>query len=83
MSVSCKILFLFVNILYGQIHQSTHQVQSQYYNTALAPPADKVSIRTGLDVLLDNEIELIIGKKKSTRFKKKISNFAAEMINYM
>ena len=63
MSFSCKILFLFVNILYGQIHQSTHQVQSQYYNTALAPPADKVSIRTGLDVLLDNEIELIIGKK--------------------
>ena len=57
-----KILFLLVNILFAQTHQSTHQIQSKYYNTIASPPVDKIPVRTGLDILLDNKIDLITGK---------------------
>ena len=57
-----KILFLLVNILFAQTHQSTHQIQSKYYNTIASPPVDKIPVRTGLDILLDSKIDLITGK---------------------
>jgi uncharacterized protein YbbC (DUF1343 family) len=57
-----KILFLLVNILFAQTHQSTHQIQSKYYNTISSPPVDKIPVRTGLDILLDSKIDLITGK---------------------
>ena len=57
-----KILFLLVNILFAQTHQSTHQIQSKYYNTISSPPVDKIPVRTGLDILLDSKIDLIAGK---------------------
>ena len=57
-----KILFLLVNILFAQTHQSTHQIQSKYYNTIASPPVDKMPVRTGLDILLDSKIDLITGK---------------------
>ena len=57
-----KILFLLVNILFAQTHHSIHQIQSKYYNTIASPPVDKMPVRTGLDILLDSKIDLIIGK---------------------
>ena len=57
-----KILFLLVNILFAQTDQSTHQIQSKYYNTIASPPVDKIPVRTGLDILLDSKIDLITGK---------------------
>ena len=57
-----KILFLLVNILFAQTDQSTHQIQSKYYNTIASPPVDKMPVRTGLDILLDSKIDLITGK---------------------
>ncbi|MEE3196414.1 MAG: DUF1343 domain-containing protein [Candidatus Neomarinimicrobiota bacterium] len=57
-----KILFLFVNILFAQTNQSTHQIQSRYYSSISTPPVDKVHIYTGLDILLDKKKNLITSK---------------------
>ena len=56
-------LFIFnLVILSAQLTQSIHQIQSEYYKTVPTPPVDKVSVLTGLDVLLEKKIDLITGK---------------------
>jgi uncharacterized protein YbbC (DUF1343 family) len=58
-------VFLFIlnlAILSAQSTRSIHQIQSKYYKTVPNSPADKVSVLTGLDVLLEKKIDLITGK---------------------
>ena len=58
-------VFLFIlnlAILSSQSTRSIHQIQSEYYKTVPTPPVDKVSVLTGLDVLLEKKIDLITGK---------------------
>ena len=49
-------------ILSAQTSQSIHQIQSEYYKTIPTPPVDRVTVLTGLDVLLEKKIDLITGK---------------------
>ena len=58
-------VFLFIlnlAILSSQSTRSIHQIQSEYYKTVPTPPVDKVSVLTGLDVMLEKKIDLITGK---------------------
>ena len=58
-------VFLFIlnlAILSAQSTRSIHQIQSEYYKTVPTPSVDKVSVLTGLDVLLEKKIDLITGK---------------------
>ena len=55
-------IVLISNLLFAQIHESIHQIQSKYYSSISSPPVDKVHIKTGLDILLDKKRNLIIGK---------------------
>ena len=56
------LLVLTITFLSAQTRQSTHQVQAEYYKTITTPPSDKVTVLTGLDVLLEKKIALITGK---------------------
>ena len=56
------LLVLTITSLSAQMRQSTHQIQSEYYKTITTSPADKVTVLTGLDVLLEKKIALIKGK---------------------
>jgi len=56
------LLVLTISFLSAQTRQSTHQVQAEYYKTITTPPSDKVTVLTGLDVLLEKKITLITGK---------------------
>ena len=56
------LLVLAITFLSAQTRQSTHQVQAEYYKTITTPPSDKVTVLTGLDVLLEKKIALITGK---------------------
>ena len=56
------LLVLTITFLSAQTRQSTHQVQAEYYKTITTPPLDKVTVLTGLDVLLEKKITLITGK---------------------
>ena len=56
------LLVLTISFLSAQTRQSTHQVQAEYYKTITTPPSDKVTVLTGLDVLLEKKIALITGK---------------------
>jgi len=49
-------------ILSAQTSQSIHQIQFEYYKTIPTPPVDRVTVLTGLDVLLEKKIGLITGK---------------------
>ena len=58
-----KLFFLLtITFISAQTRQSTHQIQSEYYKTILNPPVDRVTVLTGLDVLLEKKIDLINGK---------------------
>ena len=56
------LLVLTIAFLSAQSRQSTHQIQAEYYKTITTPPVDKVTVLTGLDVLLEKKIDLITGK---------------------
>ena len=56
------LLVLTITFLSAQTRQSTHQVQAEYYKTITTPPSEKVTVLTGLDVLLEKKIALITGK---------------------
>ena len=56
------LLVLTITFLSAQTRQSTHQIQAEYYKTIMTPPVDKVTVLTGLDVLLEKKIDLITGK---------------------
>jgi len=56
------LLVLTITFLSAQTRQSTHQVQAEYYKTITTHPSDKVTVLTGLDVLLEKKIALITGK---------------------
>jgi len=56
------LLVLTISFLSAQTRQSTHQVQAEYYKIITTPPSDKVTVLTGLDVLLEKKIALITGK---------------------
>ena len=56
------LLVLTITFLSAQTRQSTHQIQAEYYKTITTPPVDKVTVLTGLDVLLEKKIDLITGK---------------------
>ena len=59
----CKLFFLLtITFISAQTRQSTHQIQSEYYKTIMTPPVDRVTVLTGLDVLLEKKIDLINGK---------------------
>jgi len=59
----CKLfLLLTITFISAQTRQSTHQIQSEYYKTIMTPPVDRVTVLTGLDVLLEKKIDLITGK---------------------
>ena len=55
-------LVLTITFLSAQTRQSTHQIQAEYYKTITTPPVDKVTVLTGLDVLLEKKLDLITGK---------------------
>jgi len=55
-------LVLTITFLSAQTRQSTHQIQAEYYKTITTPPVNKVTVLTGLDVLLEKKIDLITGK---------------------
>ena len=58
-----KLFFLLtIAFISAQTRQSTHQIQSEYYKTIMNPPVDRVTVLTGLDVLLEKRIDLITGK---------------------
>ena len=58
-----KLFFLLtITFISAQTRKSTHQVQSEYYKTIMTPPVDRVTVLTGLDVLLEKKIDLITGK---------------------
>ena len=58
-----KLFFLLtITFISAQTRQSTHQIQSEYYKTIMTQPVDRVTVLTGLDVLLEKKIELITGK---------------------
>ena len=58
-----KLFFLLtITFISAQTRQSTHQIQSEYYKTIMTPPVDRVTVLTGLDVLLEKKIDLITGK---------------------
>ena len=58
-----KLFFLLtITFISAQTRQSTHQIQSEYYKTIMNPPVDRVTVLTGLDVLLEKKIDLITGK---------------------
>ena len=46
-------------ILSAQTSQSIHQIQSEYYKTIPTPPVDRVTVLTGLDVLLEKYFSLV------------------------
>ena len=56
------LLVLTITFLSAQTRQSTHQIQAEYYKTITTPPVNKVTVLTGLDVLLEKKIDLITGK---------------------
>ncbi len=56
------LLVLTITFLSAQTRQSTHQIQAEYYKTITTPPVDKVTVLTGLDVLLEKKLDLITGK---------------------
>ena len=56
------LLVLSINLLSAQTWQSSHQIQAEYYKNITTPPVDKVTVLTGLDVLLEKKIDLITGK---------------------
>jgi len=65
MRITRPIILVFVAMSlfsFGQERRSIHQIQSEYYKTILTPPADKVTVLTGLDVLLEKKIDLITDK---------------------
>ena len=55
-------LVLIITFLSAQTRKSTHQIQAEYYKTITTPPVNKVTVLTGLDVLLEKKIDLITGK---------------------
>ena len=55
-------LVLTITFLSAQTRKSTHQIQAEYYKTITTPPVHKVTVLTGLDVLLEKKIDLITGK---------------------
>ena len=55
-------LVLTITFLSAQTRKSTHQIQAEYYKTITTPPVNKVTVLTGLDVLLEKKIDLITGK---------------------
>ena len=55
-------LVLTITFLSAQTRKSTHQIQVEYYKIIPTPPVDKVTVLTGLDVLLEKKIDLITGK---------------------
>ena len=55
-------VLLTITFISAQTRQSTHQIQSEYYKTIMTQPVDRVTVLTGLDVLLEKKIELITGK---------------------
>ena len=55
-------VLLTITFISAQTRQSTHQVQSEYYKTIMTQPVDRVTVLTGLDVLLEKKIDLITGK---------------------
>ena len=55
-------VLLTITFISAQTRQSTHQTQSEYYKTIMTQPVDRVTVLTGLDVLLEKKIELITGK---------------------
>ena len=58
-----KLFFLLtITFISAQTRQSTHQIQSEYYKTIMTQPVDRVTVLTGLDVLLEKRIDLITGK---------------------
>ena len=58
-----KLFFLLtITFISAQTRQSTHQIQSEYYKTIMTQPVDRVTVLTGLDVLLEKKIDLITGK---------------------
>ena len=58
-----KLFFLLtITFISAQTRQSTHQIQSEYYKNIMNPPVDRVTVLTGLDVLLEKKIDLITGK---------------------
>ena len=56
------LLVLSITLLSAQTWQSSHQIQAEYYKNITTPPVDKVTVLTGLDVLLEKKIDLITGK---------------------
>ena len=56
------LLVLTITFLSAQTRQSTHQIQAEYYKTITTPPVNKVTVLTGLDVLLEKKLDLITGK---------------------
>ena len=56
------LLVLTITSLSAQMRPCTNQIQSEYYKTITTSPADKVTVLTGLDVLLEKKIALIKGK---------------------
>ena len=56
------LLVLTITSLSAQMRQSPPQIQSEYYKTITTSPADKVTVLTGLDVLLEKKIALLKGK---------------------
>ena len=55
-------LVLTITFLSAQTRKSTRQIQAEYYKTITTPPVNKVTVLTGLDVLLEKKIDLITGK---------------------
>ena len=55
-------VLLTITFISAQTRQSTHQIQSEYYKTIMTQPVDRVTVLTGLDVLLEKKIDLITGK---------------------
>ena len=55
-------MVLTITFLSAQTRKSTHQIQAEYYKTITTPPVNKVTVLTGLDVLLEKKIDLITGK---------------------
>ena len=55
-------LVLTITFLSAQTMKSTHQIQAEYYKNTTTPPVDRITVLTGLDVLLEKKIDLITGK---------------------